>query len=173
MVDARLASYAQPVAAAQAQLGRELALTEMLAHNISPLDILHALSEMFRDRTQVAWTNFNIINLHEPQTARITFNLEGASHEAINTLLRALDQSGVFTNIRPGEVTTITQDRKQIFQVQVRCNLTASAVRAFAKKRYPMPQPQIDESAREAELQIAPPTSKIIELENKKNEEDE
>ena len=87
MVDARLASYAQPVAAAQAQLGRELALTEMLAHNISPLDILHALSEMFRDRTQVAWTNFNIINLHEPETARITFNLEGASHNAINTLL--------------------------------------------------------------------------------------
>ena len=32
------------------QLGRELALTEMLVHNISPLDILHALSEMFRDR---------------------------------------------------------------------------------------------------------------------------
>ena len=172
MVDARLTSYAQPVAAAKAQLGRELALTEMLTHNISPLDILHALSEMFSDRTQVAWTNFNIINLHEPQTARITFNLEGASHNAINTLLRALDRSGVFTNIRPGEVTTISQNRKQIFQVQVRCNLTASAVRAFAQKRYPMPQPQIDESASEAELQVDPPTSKIIEFENEKTEED-
>ena len=172
MVDARLTSYAQPVAAAKAQLGRELALTEMLTHNISPLDILHALSEMFSDRTQVAWTNFNIINLHEPETARITFNLEGASHNAINTLLRALDRSGVFTNIRPGEVTTISQNRKQIFQVQVRCNLTTSAVRAFAQKRYPIPQPQIDESAREAELQVDPPTSKIIELENEKTEED-
>ena len=173
MVDARLASYAQPVAAAQAQLGRELALTEMLAHNISPLDILHALSEMFRDRTQVAWTNFNIINLHEPETARITFNLEGASHNAINMLLRALEQSGVFTNVRPGDTTTITQNRKQIFQVQVRCNLTASAVRAFAKKRYPMPQPQIDKPATAAELQLDPPAPKILELENKETEKDE
>lgn len=173
MVEARLASYAQPVAAAQAQLGRELALTEMLAHNISPLDILHALSEMFRDRTQVAWTNFNIINLHAPETARITFNLEGASHNAINTLLGALNRSGVFTNVRPGDTTTITQNRKQIFQVQVRCNLTASAVRAFAKKRYPTPQPQIDKPATEAELQLDPPTSNTLELENEETEKDE
>ena len=157
MVEQRLANYAQPMAVAKAQLGRELALTEMLAHNISPLDILHALSEMFRDRTQVAWTNFNITNLNVPETARITFNLEGSSHEAINTLLGALDRSGVFTNVRPGEVTTITQDRRQIFQVQVRCNLTASAVRAFAKKRYPMPELQIDESApTDAELPYCP-----------------
>ena len=168
MVEAQLAGYAQPVAAAKAQLGRELALTEMLAHNISPLDILHALSEMFRDRTQVAWTNFNITNLHTPQTARITFNLEGASHNAINSLLGALDRSGVFTNVRPGEVTTISQNRKQIFQVQVRCNLTVSAVQAFAKKRYPMPDPQIDEPEKEAEFTVPPPASKNFE--NEENE---
>ena len=131
-VEAQLAYYAQPMSAAKVQLGKALALTDMLAHHISPLDILHALSEMFRDRTQVAWTNFNITNLHEPTTARITFNLESTSHNAINTLLRALDRSGVFTNVRPGEVTTISQDRKQIFQVQVRCNLTASAVKALS-----------------------------------------
>ena len=173
LVEQRLANYAQPMAAAKTQLGRELALTEMLVHNISPLDILHALSEMFRDRTQVAWTNFNITNLNVPETARITFNLEGASHEAINTLLGALDRSGVFTNVRPGEVTTITQDRKQIFQVQVRCNLTASAVQAFAKKRYPMPELQINESApTDTELRIAPPRPKTVEPEDEKNEED-
>ena len=171
MVEAQLDGYAQPVAAAKAQLGRELALTEMLAHNISPLDILHALSEMFRDRTQVAWTNFNITNLHTPETARITFNLEGASHNAINSLLGALDRSGVFTNVRPGEVTTISQNRKQIFQVQVRCNLTASAVRAFAKKRYPMPDPQINEPEKEAEFSVAPPASKNLETEKEEKEE--
>lgn len=171
MVEAQLAGYAQPVAAAKAQLGRELALTEMLAHNISPLDILHALSEMFRDRTQVAWTNFNITNLHTPETARITFNLEGASHNAINSLLGALDRSGVFTNVRPGEVTTIAQNRKQIFQVQVRCNLTASAVRAFAKKRYPIPDPQIDEPEKEAEFSVEPPASKNLEIEKIEKEE--
>ena len=143
-VEAQLAYYAQPMSAAKGQLGKELALTDMLAHHISPLDILHALSEMFRDRTQVAWTNFNITNLHEPTIARITFNLESASHNAINTLLRALDRSGVFTNVRPGEVTTISQDKKQIFQVQVRCNLTASAVKTFAKKRYPLSEPLMD-----------------------------
>ena len=174
IVEAQLAGYAQPVAAAKAQLGRELALTEMLTHNISPLDILHALSEMFRDRTQVAWTNFNITNLHTPQTARITFNLEGASHEAINSLLGALDRSGVFTNVRPGDTTTITQNRKQIFQVQVRCNLTASAVRAFAKKRYPMPDLQIDEPEKEADFSVAPPASKNFENEeNEKIEKEE
>jgi type IV pilus assembly protein PilM len=173
MVEAQLAGYAQPVAAAKAQLGRELALTEMLAHNISPLDILHALSEMFRDRTQVAWTNFNITNLHTPETARITFNLEGASHNAINSLLGALDRSGVFTNVRPGEVTTISQNRKQIFQVQVRCNLTPSAVRSFAKKRYPMPEVQVNEPVEDAELYIAPPSQETLELENEKDEKGE
>ena len=173
LVEQRLANYAQPIAAAKAQLGRELALTEMLAHNISPLDILHALSEMFRDRTKVAWTNFNITNLNVPETARITFNLEGSSHEDINTLIGALGSSGVFTNVRTGD-TTITQDRRQIFQVQVRCNLTASAVRVFAQKRYPMPELQISESApKDAEgFRVAPPTPKTVEPKDKKNEED-
>ena len=163
-VEAQLAYYAQPMSAAKVQLGKALALTDMLAHHISPLDILHALSEMFRDRTQVAWTNFNITNLHEPTTARITFNLESTSHNAINTLLRALDRSGVFTNVRPGEVTTISQDRKQIFQVQVRCNLTASAVKAFAKKRYPLPEPPIDEAANMG-LYVEPPMQATFESE--------
>ena len=163
-VEAQLTYYAQPMSAAKAQLGKELALTDMLAHHISPLDILHALSEMFGDRTQVAWTNFNITNLHEPATARITFNLESASHNAINTLLGALDRSGVFTNVRPGEVTTISQNRKQIFQVQVRCNLTPSAVKAFAKRRYPLPEPQIDEVA-SMEPSVAPPVLDIFEKE--------
>ena len=167
-VEAQLAYYAQPMAAAKAQLGKELALTDMLAHHISPLDILHALSEMFGDRTQVAWTNFNITNLHEPTTARITFNLESASHNAINTLLRALDRSGVFTNVRPGEVTTISQDRKQIFQVQVRCNLAASAVKTFAKKRYPIPEIQIDEVPSDTKMYLSPPASDT--LENEENE---
>ncbi len=164
-VDAQLRYYAQPMTAAKVQLGKELALTDMLAHHISPLDILHALSEMFGDRTQVAWTNFNITNLHEPTTARITFNLESASHNAINTLLRALDRSGVFTNVRPGEVTTISQNRKQIFQVQIRCNLTASAVKAFAKKRYPLPEPRIDEAAVNTEPYFVPPMLETFENE--------
>ncbi|RKU15237.1 hypothetical protein C6500_21360 [Candidatus Poribacteria bacterium] len=163
-VEAQLTYYAQPMSAAKAQLGKELALTDMLAHHISPLDILHALSEMFGDRTQVAWTNFNITNLHEPTTARITFNLESASHNAINTLLGALDRSGVFANVRPGEVTTISQNRKQIFQVQVRCNLTTSAVKAFAKRRYPLLEPQIDEVAN-MESYVAPPVLDTFENE--------
>ncbi len=170
-VEAQLAHYAQPMATAKAQLGKALALTDMLAHHISPLDILHALSEMFGDRTQVAWTNFNITNLHEPTTARITFNLESASHNAINTLLRALDRSGVFTNVRPGEVTTISQDRKQIFQVQVRCNLAASAMKTFAKKRYPVPEIQIDEPETDTELFLSPPASNTVENEAEEKRE--
>ena len=167
-LDTQLAHYAQPMALAKAQLGRELAITEMLTHHISPLDILHTFSAMFRDRTQIAWTNLNITNLHTPETARITFNLESSSHNAINSLLRALNRSDVFTNVQAGEVTTTTQNRKQIFQVQVRCNLTSSAVRAFAKKRYPMPQLSTGEAAMDAELNISPPSLDTIE--EKKNE---
>ena len=175
LVDQRLANYAQPLAAAKTQLGRELALTEMLVHKVSPLDILHALSGMFRDRTRVAWTNFNVTNLNTPETARITFNLESSSHDAINTLIGALERSGVFTNVRPGETTTITQDRKQIFQVQVRCNLTASAVKTFAEKRYPMPELPVNGNesvATDDELNIEPPAPKTDEPEAEKNEED-
>lgn len=167
-LDTQLSHYAQPMAIAKAQLGRELAITEMLTHHISPLDILHALSEMFRDRTQVAWTNFNITNLHTPETARITFNLESASHNGINALLRALSRSDVFTNVQAGEVTATTQNRKQIFQVQVRCNLTSSAVRAFAKKRYPMPELPISETT-DTESHIDRPALET--LEKQKNEE--
>lgn len=167
-LDTQLSHYAQPMAIAQAQLGRELAITEMLTHHISPLDILHALSAMFNDRTQVAWTNFNITNLHTPETARITFNLESASHNAINSLLRALNQSDVFTNVQAGEVTATTQNRKQIFQVQVRANLTASAVRAFAKKRYPMPKLPTREPTMDAEPYIDRPALET--LEKPKNE---
>ena len=167
-LDTQLAHHAQPMALAKAQLGRELAITEMLTHHISPLDILHTFSAMFRDRTQIAWTNLNITNLHTPETARIMFNLESSSHNAINSLLRVLNRSDVFTNVQAGEVTTTTQNRKQIFQVQVRCNLTSSAVRAFAKKRYPMPQPSTGEAAMDAELNISPPSLDTIE--EKKNE---
>ncbi|MDE0014224.1 MAG: pilus assembly protein PilM [Candidatus Poribacteria bacterium] len=167
-LDTQLAHYAQPMALAKAQLGRELAITEMLTHHISPLDILHTFSAMFRDRTQIAWTNLNITNLHTPETARITFNLESSSHNAINSLLRVLNRSDVFTNVQAGEVTTTTQNRKQIFQVQVRCNLTPYAVQAFAKKRYPMPQPSTGEAAMDAELNISLPSLDTIE--EKKNE---
>ena len=49
--------------------------------------------------------------------------------------------------------------------MQVRCNLTTSAVQAFAKKRYPMPDPQIDEPEKEAEFSVAPPMSNNLENE--------
>ena len=170
-VESQLAYYERPVSAAKAQIGKELALTDMLAHHISPLDILYALSEMFGDRTQVAWTNFNITNLHDPTAARITFNLEGSSHNAINTLLRALDRSGVFQNIRPGEVTTLSQNRQQVFQVQVRCNLTPAAIKTFAQKRYPMPEIQIEEPKSEILLDISPPTQGKSEDDGKSEDE--
>ncbi len=164
-VAAKLASYTLPLADAKARLAKELVLTDMLAHHVSPLDILHSLSALFGDRTQVAWTNFNITNLHDPTTARITFNLESNSHNAINTLLRTLDRSGIFTNVRPGEVTTVSQDRKEVFQVQVRCNLEAAAVRMFAKKRYPNFELPAEPPPADDDLSIGPPTADTLETE--------
>lgn len=173
-LDAQIANFSKPVADAKVQLGRELALTDMLTYHISPLDILHMLSQMFHDRTQVAWTNFNVSNLDDPAKAQITFNLKAASHQAINALLSALDRSGLFTNVQPGEVTTISENRKTIFQMRVRCNLETSAVKTFAKTRHPMPKPPVLEIETDRKPEIAPPASETLEKQKKvKNTEPE
>jgi len=167
VLDAEIANLSKSMADAKAQLERDLALTNMLTHHISPLDILHLLSQMFGDRTQVAWTNFNMSHLDDPAKSQITFNLKAASHQAINDLLRTLDRSEVFTNVQPGEVTTIAESRKTIFQVQVRCNLEASSVRTFAKARHPMPKYPVLEIETDENLEIAPPASETLEKQRK------
>lgn len=165
-MDTRLAGFTSTMETAQTQLARELALMDMLAHRPSPLDILYALSETFADRTQVAWTNFNVTNLNKPNEARITFNLEAASHNAINSLFSALNRSKVFTNVQLGEVTAVTANRKTVFQVQVRCGLSTPAVKAFAQTRYPMPElPTFEEAEPEDDSEVAPPTSETVEIE--------
>ncbi len=165
-MEIRLTDFTHSIGTAQTQLAHELALTDMLTHHPSPLDILYALSETFADRTQIAWTNFNVTNLNKPAQARITFNLEAASHNVINSLLSALNRSTVFTNVQLGEVTTASENRKTVFQVQVRCNLAASAVKAFAQKRYLMPTlPTFEEAEPEEALEIEPPASDTLQEE--------
>lgn len=165
-MDIRLTDFTHSMDAAQTQLARELALTDMLAHHASPLDILHEISATFADRTQVAWTNLNVTNLNEPTQARITFNLEAASHNAINSLFSALNRSAVFTNVQLGEVTAASENRKTVFQVQVRFSLSAAAVKAFAQKRYPTPElPTFEVAEPDAEPDIEPPTSTLEEEE--------
>lgn len=183
-IDIRITDFTRSMDTVQTQLARELALTDMLVHHASPLDILHALSATFADRTQVAWTNLNVTNLNDPGQARITFNLEAASHNAINSLFSALNRSSVFTNVQLGEVTSASENRKTVFQVQVRCGLSASAVKAFAQKRYPTPEPPTFEEAEpnveaeldpnvEAELDVKPPTSTLEEDKSDADEADE
>lgn len=162
-LDAKIANFSKPVADAKAQLARELALTDMLTHDISPLDILHVLSRTFGDRKQVAWTHFNMSHLDDPAKTQITFNLKATSHQAINALLSTLDRSGVFTNVQPGEVTTISDPRKTIFQVQVRCNLEASAVKTFAKTRHPLPKHPTQGMEMDKNPEIEPPASETLE----------
>ena len=166
-LDSQIANFSKQVVDAKAQLGRELALTDMLTHHISPLDILHMLSQMFGDRTQVAWANFNMSNLDDPAKAQITFNLKAASHQAINALLSTLDRSEVFTNVQPGEVTTIAENRKTIFQVQVRCNLETSSVKTFAKSRHPLPKHPVLEIETDKNPEIVPPASETLEKQKK------
>ncbi len=162
MLNAHTAQITPLMNQAKTQITRELALTNLLTHRISPLDILKALSEMFKDRTQIAWTHFNISNLDEPAKAQITFNLEAASHQAINALFSTLNRSNVFTSIELGEVSAMTENRKQIFRVQVHCKLSTSAPETLAKKRHPMPERQIPE----AEIEIHPPDVETLEEQN-------
>ncbi len=155
-LDESTRQFAPLLKEAKIQLARELTLTNMLTHHISPLDILQVLSGMFKERTKIAWSNFNISNLDNPNKTEITFNLEAVSPREINNLSGALNRSNIFTNIELGEVSGVTENKKQIFRIRVRCNLTNSALKILAKKRYPMPEQPV------AEIQIGPSNSQIV-----------
>ena len=58
LLDNQIATFGRLQSEANNQLARELILADKLTHQISPMDILHALSTLFKDRTKVAWKTF-------------------------------------------------------------------------------------------------------------------
>jgi type IV pilus assembly protein PilM len=121
---------------ARKALVKNLAITDLLTPRVSPLDVLRELSLRFADRTKVAWKTFNISRLDDIERAKITFNIESKSHQEVSQMISGMAQSGIFTNIKSGQITSIERNKKPIFQAQVTCNLASDAARTFAQTRY-------------------------------------
>ena len=135
-LDGALRNISQAESSAKRTLVKDLAMVNLLTPRASPLDIVRELSVRFADRTKVAWTTLNIAKLDDPEKAKITFNIEAQSHPDVSQAISIMAQSGAFTNIKSGQVTSIERDKKPIFQVQITCNLAKDAIQAFAQTRY-------------------------------------
>ena len=147
-LDEEIRSIRRAESNAQKALVKNLALADFLTPRVSALDILREFSVRFFDRTKVAWTNFNISYLDELDKAKITFNIEASTNQEVTQMLSSMGQSGLFTNIKSGQITNVDRDKKQISQVQVTCNLASDAVRMFSQARYLNPE----QKGKEAEV---------------------
>ncbi len=182
-LDKRIATYAALQNDANKQLARELILADKLTHQISPMDVLHALSTLFNDRTKVAWKTFEITNLDDLQKARISFSLQANSHDAINSMPEILNRTNLFDKIETGEVTTTGDERRPTFEVKITCRLTNEAIKLFAQKRHPKPIIEFDEVRTEdineetpEDIDISPPSNENKppdETTEKESEQDE
>lgn len=136
VLDEAIRNISQSEASAKRALVKDLAMVNLLAPRVSPLDIVRELSVRFADRTKIAWTTLNIAKLDDPEKAKVTFNLEAQSHQDVSRAISVMAQSGAFTNIKSGQVTSVERDKKPIFQVQITCNLAKDAIQTFAQTRY-------------------------------------
>jgi len=134
-LDGAIRNISQAESNAKRTLTKDLAIVNLLAPRVSPLDIVRELSVRFSDRTKVAWTTLNITRLDDLERAKITFNIEAQSHQDVSQTISTMAQSGAFTNIKSGQVTSIERDKKPIFQAQISCNLSADAIHQFAQTR--------------------------------------
>ena len=134
-LDGAIRNISQAESSAKRTLTKDLALVNLLAPRVSPLDIVRELSVRFEDRTKVAWTTLNITRLDDLERAKITFNIEAQSHKDVSQTISIMAQSGVFTNIKSGQVTSVEREKKPIFQAQITCNLSEDAIHQFAQTR--------------------------------------
>ena len=134
-LDGAIRNISQAESSAKRTLTKDLALVNLLAPRVSPLDIVRELSIRFEDRTKVAWTTLNITRLDDLERTKITFNIEAQSHQDVSQTISIMAQSGVFTNIKSGQVTSVEREKKPIFQSQITCNLSEDAIHQFTQTR--------------------------------------
>ena len=137
VLNEQIRRIAQSELRAKQAITKDLAIADLLTPRVSALDILRELSVRFSDRTRVAWTNFQIARLDELDAAKITFNIEARSHGDVSEMIRVMGQSGVFTNIKSGDVTSVKRERETFFHTQVVCNLSPDAPQMLAQTRFP------------------------------------
>ena len=117
-------------------LKQELVVTQLMKPRLSALDLLREFSLRLSDRTKVALTTFQLTNLNDLTKARLNFNVEANSHQDISNLVTALNQSGIFKNLKQGQIISVNKDRKNIFQVQITCSIKVGAVKTLSEHRY-------------------------------------
>ena len=155
-LDNMIATYGGLEIDAKKQLSLELVLANKLRHNVTPIDVLHVLSKRFNDRTKVAWKTFEANNLDDLNKARITFSLQANAHDSINSMLRSMRKSEIFSDIDAGEVTTTGGERRPTYEVRVNCKLATEAAQKIAQMRYPKPELEPIEK-RVEDTNISPP----------------
>lgn len=173
ILDKQIETFAGLQADANKQLALELILADKLSHQISPLDILHTLSTLFKDRTKVAWKTFEVNNLDDLEKTRISFSLRANSRPAINSMMGVLDGLKLFSKIEAGEGTVTGDERKPIFEVTIDCRLAPEAVQMFAQKRHPKPVFETKKPEPE-DVDVSPPENSVDtkETSDEKNKED-
>ncbi len=172
-LEKEIATFERLQTDANNQLALELILADKFTHQISPLDILHVLSTLFKDRTKVAWKSFEVNNLDELDKTRISFSLQASSHPAINSMLGVLGRSKLFNNIEAGEVTVTGDERKLTFEVKISCRLTREATQMFAQKRHPKPPLELKEANLEDATVLPPPENSEPSIEDTEENEEQ
>lgn len=170
-----IATFERLQTEANKQLSLELILAEKLTHKITPVDILHVLSTLFKDRTRVAWKTFEANNFDDYGKSRITFSLKANEHGSINSMLGVLRRSELFTDIDAGEVTTTGDERRPTFEVKINCKLTAKAAQKIAQMRHPKPEIELIEETPD-DIKVSPPENMDFSNEEdveKKDEQEE
>ena len=137
VLDEQIRRIAPSESRAKQALAKNLATADLLTPRVSALDILRTLSLRFSDRTRVAWTNFHITRLDELDATKITFNIEARSHSDVSEMIRVMGQSGLFTNIKSGDVKSVQREKETFFHTQIVCNLSPDAPRMLAQSRFP------------------------------------
>ena len=176
-LDTQIANFEPLQNDANKQLALELVLADKLTHHITPIDILHTLSTLFKDRTKIAWKTFEVRNLDDLKKTRITFSLQASSYKAINSMHGVLGNSKLFSSIETGEITVTGDERKLTFEVKITCQLTHEAIQMFAQKRHPKPVIEIkkieveDIKTAMEDVDVSPPPKNIESPKETSNEE--
>lgn len=156
---------------AMSSLTQDLIIMNMLEERVSVLDILRELTVELPKRTEVALTTFKAEKLDELDQASLTINAEASSYENISQLISRIGNSDFFTKVRPGQVNSTGDERKQVFQVQIRCQLASNAKQLIVEeKEQAMNQPSGELAIAKSEEQL-PSEEMPVESEIRRDEE--
>lgn len=121
-IDAQIRELEAERLASQRTLNTMRTMAELAKPRFSVLDILRELTAVLPNRQDVAVTVVNI----EP-SGKVTLSLEASSHDSVSNAVKGLGQSAWFTDARPGQITVVDKNGRQIRQLNVSIRLAEDA----------------------------------------------